>query len=135
MTTRASYLALAERAERAEGADRDLDAEMFARVILRQAVPLLLRLSGWVEHDEQDECAPAFTASLDAALSLVPEGWRWSLDHTQMPGCRDCGRATLYAPGDGWTPADVAEIYAATPALALVAAALRARAEEAKDGE
>lgn len=65
--------------------------------------------------------------SIDAALRLVPEGWFWSLDFTQRAPYRDCGRAYLFAPGAGVAPQDVQDIYAATPALAITAAALRAR--------
>lgn len=72
-------------------------------------------------------------AFLDAAASLVPAGWYWSLDFTQRPPYQNCGCASLFAPGSGITPADVSDVHAATPALALTAAALRARAEEARD--
>lgn len=65
---------------------------------------------------------PRFTASLDAAMTLVPEGWFWRVGHS-----------TLY---DGWAALnrvhpdhcnreDEAFAKAATPALALCAAALR----------
>jgi hypothetical protein len=74
--------------------------------------------------------APAFTASIDAAMSLVPEGWDWSI----------CRYAQV---DDGFLPFSVnmtpetqpypvgAEIdtEAATPALALCAAALRSLAQ------
>lgn len=88
--TRADLQALAARVEQAQGPDRALDSG------IAQAV-------GWVERDDgygmnsgwfppHDVSAPAwfeqrgrhaygfdvlpFTASLDAALTLVPEGWR-----------------------------------------------------------
>ncbi len=148
MTDRAALLMdLADRVEKAQGADRELDAAIFV-ALTPEAYGVERRpLDGLIDNDTagwllrwdpprrwSDSWRPIlrYTASLDAALSLVPEGWRWSLDHTQNPPYRDCGRATLYAPGDGWTPADVSEIYGATPALALCAAALRARAEEAR---
>ena len=70
---------------------------------------------------------PRYTASIDAALTLVPEGWRWSLDWTQRSGYQDCGRADLYAPGSGIQPPDVCDVYAATPAIALCIAALKAQ--------
>lgn len=128
MTDRTALLMdLAERCEKADGADWNLSAD-------------IARAMGWAEGEHawhsldwrsRQSGPPHYTNSLDAALSLVPEGWRWSLDHTQKPPYRDCGMATLYAPGDGWTPADVSEIYGATPALALCAAALRALASGA----
>lgn len=61
------------------------------------------------------DCCPWFTHSLDAALTLVPEGQEWAyLDK----------RAIIRLPGS------MAHEFgeAATPALALCAAALRARA-------
>lgn len=69
--------------------------------------------------------ARAFTAKLDDAVSLVPDGWYWR-----------CGHGTLYA---GWAHLnrihpdhcdyeDETNGKAATPALALCAAALRALA-------
>lgn len=124
MSERATLLALADRCEAASGPDRKLD-----RLIDHHKWPIKqpdyhLALS---LRDEWD--VPAFTASIDAALTLVPEGWTWSLDQTQRAPYRDCGRADLYAPGGGIKPADISDIYAATPALAICAAALRALAE------
>jgi hypothetical protein len=108
MTTRAEYLALAERAEAAQASE--------AAQIIREAVllcgkteALALLLVG---------------ALLDAALSLVPEGRivRLLMDPD--------GRSAAYVNH----PGQIADRrLAATPALALVAAALRARAEGAKD--
>jgi hypothetical protein len=63
---------------------------------------------------------PAFTASLDAAVTLVPEGW----DFCISKGWAEEAIVSL-------APAGMAtEVIAsaATPALALCAAALRARA-------
>jgi hypothetical protein len=70
-------------------------------------------------------------AFLDAAMSLVPEGWFWRVGHS-----------TLYA---GWASTnrlhpdhcnreDETFAKAATPALALCAAALRARGEGSLHG-
>jgi hypothetical protein len=79
----------------------------------------------------------AYTASLDAAMSLVPEGWFW------MAGNRD--RITPRAYVENGEPSFVGissrrnpnrlwfEVTAATPALALVAAALRARLQGQAD--
>lgn len=73
---------------------------------------------------------PAYTASIDAAVRLVPEGWFWRVGHS-----------TLY---DGWAHinrrhpdscehGDEHSAQSATPALALCAAALRAIAS--REGE
>ena len=63
------------------------------------------------------ELVPAFTASLDAAMLLVPEGKSWTLQSSGGPGPMAfvdyCGRFRV----------------GATPALALTAACLRALAE------
>ncbi len=63
--------------------------------------------------------APHFTTSIDAALTLVPEGWIWTL---AMVGGR--AEARLLA-GDTISKCELA--YAPTPALALCIAALKAR--------
>lgn len=139
-TDRATLLGLADRCEKASGPDRVLDAE-----IARSCGWVALDKHQWWSAEHVADCRqrkvskwqyatqslPTFTASIDAALSLVPEGWKWSCDFTQRPLFQDCGRADLYAPGIGDDrPADVTDIYAATPALALTAAALRALAQE-----
>jgi len=121
--TRADLLALAERAEQAEGADRELDVEIHL---------LIGRPVGTQVDDDGCEyqalaSIPEYSASLDAALSLVPDGQDWCLSQ----GDREQAIASM-SPTNSF--ADVC-VTAATPALALVAAALRARAEEAKDGE
>lgn len=65
--------------------------------------------------------APAYTASLDAALTLVPDGWAYAFSSNLIgPGnVAGCQRRD---------PFGGSEATAATPALALCAAALRARA-------
>lgn len=64
-------------------------------------------------------------AYLDAAMSLVPEGWAW------MAGCApdEPFFATLSPTDESGIEAEMVDTLAATPALALCAAALRARAE------
>ena len=67
-----------------------------------------------------------FTGSIDAALSLVPEGMLWGLANVSVREPRPIyGRAsaTVGHENDATPP-----VEAATPALALCAAALRARA-------
>lgn len=67
-------------------------------------------------------CAPAFTASLDAAMTLASPHWAISANG-DMPGWQ----AMDFAGGNVWHEA-------ATPALALTAAALRALAKDKQDG-
>lgn len=102
---RETLMGLAERCEQAAGPDRELDRESC----------LAARNGRWISPT----AVPAYTASLDAAMSLVPEGWRWCVDvsargdHTAFVENRAGNWATPYC-------------LAATPALALTAASLRA---------
>lgn len=117
-------LALAGRVEGLSGPDRALDAEI--------AWLTRWRWDGWEDEDVRIEDrsleyviervengfnsiwrnVPRYTASLDAAMSLVPKGSPWKVqDHPD------------------WSVSavvDVEEGYATTAALALCAAALRA---------
>lgn len=95
---------LIERLERATGPSRDLDGE-------------IALYNGMYRGDVFLGRAPEFTVSLDAALTLVPQGWQWQLDNCGGGGDTPC-RCELGT--DIWAEA-------ATPALALVAAALKAR--------
>ena len=64
MTKTVALLQLAERCENATGPDRELDCDIHAKLVgapHRHQIP-----STW----------PLYTASLDAAMQLVPEGWR-----------------------------------------------------------
>lgn len=65
---------------------------------------------------------PAYTASLDAAMSLVPEGWHVSINAGRI------NLVVLTGESDDpmVPPPDIESSTAATPALALVAASLRA---------
>mgnify|MGYP003532425894 FL=1 len=105
---RERLLALALRCEKAEGPDRELDA-----AIMRLFANSVESDDGdwWYgPHDEMPRKVPAFTASLDAALTLVPEECGWMV--------MGCAAKVGRQPSRG-----------ATPALALASAALRARAE------
>ena len=58
-----------------------------------------------------------YLGSLDAALTLVPEGWTWARFHSGVFECAMLDdRRALFARGD-----------AAAPARALIAACLKAR--------
>lgn len=81
---------------------------------------------------------PAYTASLDAAMSLVPEGWFVDLRFRpqslidQHPAYLRMGEAAFTHPtkveNHIWR-----RVQATTPALALTAAALLARAAECEE--
>jgi len=123
--TRADLLALAARVEAATGADRELDRE-----IDRALFPQYWRRSetgSWFSNYVHRP--PAFTASLDAAASLVPEGWAY---HIAVRPWFD----VFQAKGSVWAFGQRVASFtasAATPALALTAAALRALAQEVGD--
>jgi hypothetical protein len=154
-----SLIALAERCEKATGPDRELDAEIAVAIEYELPNPMgECRAHLRVPH-LSDECeagtywlvqrsgmslqtAPRYTASLDAAIELVPEGWDWlvrndveergSFANVSRPNKQhiidtwDEERRCFYAGNtDGCNYAQ-----AATPALALTAAALRARAAQ-----
>jgi hypothetical protein len=103
-----TLLELAERCEKATGPDDALD---------------------WAAA-EAIGCAPGlpYSASLDAAMTLVPDGYEW--------GCGSWGNPDTDGPW-AWCATrqqsadnDLDYGKAATPALALCAAALKARAAE-----
>jgi hypothetical protein len=106
---------LADRCEKAMGPDRELD-----EAILK---------AGWATGNKRTDLGPRFTASLDAAMQLVPDGWFWTAmnarDGKEKPIVGQ-GLAIVASPDDlhAREPSE-----AATPALALCAAALRARAQ------
>lgn len=118
--THAELLALAERVEAATGPDRALEEE----------IDLIALDLGWrAERKEVPFDAPRYTSSIDAAVSLVPDGWAWQVN---SHGTALCWPNTLDGPKravKGFSLHDDG-----TPANALAAAALRARAEEVGDG-
>lgn len=89
---------LIARLEKLSGPDRELDALIW------------LRIPKIVTNDP----VPAYTASIDAALTLVEEGSTWDL-------CFDEFMLACVGPGDTAS-------RGATPAIALCIAALKARA-------
>lgn len=97
----AELLALASRAEAADGPDRALDWE--------------IHLRNGLEGVGMYGAHPACTASVDAALMLVSKGHRWSVSNFGSKHFAQveahCGRAKTHA-------------------LAIVVASLRALAEE-----
>jgi hypothetical protein len=149
MTTRAEYLALAERVERAEGADRELDRAIADAGGWKKDPATT---TGWyspeaVAASRREKRAlwkyprgplPAFTASLDAALSeALKHGFVAAFGCIAADGLPGCCLCISTDP--------VREVWGISTgggddqkgrlARATIAAALRARAEEAKDGE
>ena len=137
MTDRATLLALAERVEAATGADRELGARVIAASLApANAFVEQSKINGaWCIYTADadgknrswqpprgvrgyDRCP---TESLDAAMSLVPSGWDWSLNGEGNPKSYVAELWVYFGDGE-------AIAKAATPALALTAACLRARA-------
>lgn len=117
--------ALAARCE-VEEPSRDLDCA------IAKAMGWTIQQSGYFldwyspEGVTGPEVQPSFyTASLDAAVTLVPEGFRWVAGPLPM----DRGGANASVWRDSRNPKECAfNIEGRTPALAICAAALRARA-------
>ena len=127
MTKPEELLELADRCEREE-ASRELDAAVLI-ACGHQAI-LRSRVMGWEYRPNRIgiwQSMPSPTSSLDAALTLVPEGddvfWRVGHDQHDPSGFRaQVLLASRAEPRDGFFA------VADAPALALCAAALRARA-------
>ena len=146
MTDKHELIALAERVEALTGADRNIDTEIlwhvnrgsFSRGYWNaasgmprplEAMPQPNSGLGWIGA----QCnAPPYTASLDAAMKLVPEGWWWttgncsvSADASMGPDVAHCPKEMLLAFDEGLHH-DLP--HPSTPAISLTALALRARA-------
>lgn len=135
---------LAARCDAAEAPDRELDAEIAATLKIvpghdpsRYIVPLEYRVDhrhGWVavdavHPDGTRHCCharetPHYTASVDAAMTLVPADAFWTV--LTAGAASNTFQAAVIVPDYADRPLDYSQ--AATPALALCAASLRARA-------
>jgi hypothetical protein len=131
---------LADRCEQASGPDYDLDVAILTTALGFRDVhgdgTLFDRGNDgyWVRPEYADAerlALPSPTASLDAAMSLVPEGWRLStLAESLTAGSSGGTRAAVLTRDDGNLPAIA---FAHSLAHALCAAALRARALSISD--
>jgi hypothetical protein len=110
-------LELAARCEKTSGRDRFLGRE----VLLACGKGFVSPLYPWLDP----------TASLDAALTLVPEGWHWSLYDTNGSDIGPAAVAQLEPPEYSSAPI---EGQAATIALSVCAAALRSIASMKEGG-
>lgn len=134
MTDLASLIA---RLEAAEGPSRELDALIAVALDIRahwmkgDPAPLIAERDGVVRLGKRgpgyEPCR--FTASLDSALSLVPEGprWWWTVNFVEGAYGAIITHYKTDDPADGWLFHEHAE--GAAPALALCLAALKARAQ------
>jgi hypothetical protein len=134
-----TLLELAERCENATEPDRELDACILAATSdgLRVAHASEINNDDVVAGDVictrgfvgSSVSAPRFTASLDHAVKLIPDGWAWLVEYVGVEPYPPCA-------ADLWVPAQREDgsnfprcrVDAATPALALCVAALRVRA-------
>lgn len=124
-----ALLDLAARCEAAEGPDRELDLSIaLACGVAFKQRPKYRRGHYIGSKPVQTGWKPdplRYTASLDAAMTLVPEGCSVSIEAIV------CGDESRCIQADVWSGARpelaMAEVWS-TPALALCAAALRARA-------
>jgi len=115
---------------------RDRERDLNERIAIAAGVPCTVKVGHPALGDERTIPAriPAYTASLDAAMSLVPAKLRLMLtewDDEKHLRAQGPWQAVLSEPGQD-ASFDAMRGYrcehAATPALALTAAALRARA-------
>ena len=113
---------LIARLKAATGPDRELDARLCIALGLSRD-NVMVGVGGWCINSETNPNpykSPAYTASIDAALTLVPEGWLWRI----MPSDFDGWLAEVWT--DDTLDCEFG-VRAKTPALAICIAALRAR--------
>lgn len=132
---RGQWQTMADRCEAATGPDSRLEAEIdwtMRDVVGKHYTTQTLNgetysVSGWWRDANSDSHrAPPYTASLDAALTLVPEDGWWRLGHDGDGADPSDFRAEVIVPGL-LTDAR-GKAVASTPALALCAAVSRAKA-------
>ena len=109
MTDKARLLELAEQCELAEWPDRSIDAAI-VRIVNPQATDLTE--------------PPFYTRDVDAALTLVPNGLKWTVGGNVHHGYWIASVNTLKSDGEPWCVG--CSNATSSPALALCAAALRA---------
>jgi len=133
MTTRDELLALAARVE-AAGASAELDAEIaFAtgwQFRFDQHDDDLTEET-WISPDGREHASPpAYISSIDAAMSLVPEGHEWGCGHKDATGKPWAWVGRPEERRVDWNPMSIAN--ASSPAAALASASLKAIAETMK---
>ena len=113
--------ALLAKLEAATGPSRELDAQI--------AVATGVSPHRMLQSALTCGCSPRYTASLDAAMGLVPDGYGWSVSTPWRDKAK--ARACVADNARGYFDAEAEMHYgghdAETPALALCIAALRAR--------
>jgi hypothetical protein len=156
-----SLTELREKAERATGPDREIDAAMWAiasgwtltylanNIIVADKPGEVQRVIGWIDPGQVSRNAsihrddiPRVSASIDAALALVERnlpGWVWQLSkidgvpsRAPLPDCE----ARVWIPSIRTRNLRVesANGQGATPPLAILSALLRALESQEQDG-
>ena len=104
---------LIARIEAATGPDREIDRAIMELLCLAPDYA-----ADWGGRGFERPAPFAYTASIDAALTLVPDGHdKWAVSGRNAAVVQSSNKEVTHAE---W-------MYAATPALALCAAALKAR--------
>lgn len=119
--TESDLMELADRCEKLEGPCRETDRAIMASLNLKPDYA-----GDWGTRGHERPAAFAYTASVDAGVALVPYGWQWSIEKNPTK------------PAQAWLYKVNSYLFftvtAATPALALTAAALLANASMAETG-
>ena len=142
--------ALIAELERATEGSRELDARIMAvtREMPSDAQKWLREWDGRIDVFEQTKVAafhtrgavscywdpPEYSTSLDAALTLVPEGWAWLVRSGDGESFANLTRGSVPVMANGRqinTDWQENPTYAPTPALALCIASLKARKDAA----
>lgn len=141
MSGTSALMALAARCEAAKGPDQELDAAIEKQLPCSHEFALHHRgkaMSQWNENafrfynigDEGREYrSPPYTASLDAAMTLVPEGHGWLGTDTHIEHWAQIVQEGHLHDGAKLV-SGCSTAKASSLALALCAAALRARGDE-----
>jgi len=116
------------RLEKAEGPDRLLDLAIHAETGPLAAAVIKARGAPPSDLFSASSVIPRYTASLDSALTLVPEGYAWAADKCRL-SCEG-----FVCIDDGHTKSDGYHVVAATVPLAICIASLQARDAIAKGG-
>lgn len=139
MTRADELLALADKAEsyvasRLHDIARDQERDLHEAIARAVGVPCTVSVGHPALGNVRKVPArlPAYTTSLDCAVTLVPRGWNWMAGNRDLPAARayvENGKPAFKGISSRRNPDRLwFEVTAATPALALTSAALRALA-------
>jgi hypothetical protein len=125
---------LIERLERATGPDPELGRDVLLACGWRRTCaghfygPLYYWSSPSNARCYPEDRLPCPTQSIDAALTLLPEGLYWAAGYGRCREAEPLGGVAIYRPGD--TTNAIAEAEGSTVAIAVCIAALKARDAE-----